>query len=197
MTEPTSFPDFSLSAVRNLQPLEQAEVELITQAKAVIDAVDHDTLTPERLLILQQCLHRMLELSPHPSSTATWITDKLPRDGAGRMYNDIYQACTFAKSSSAGRPSNGNATTSEPASKSAGTPKSIRQSVTFSSKVKSTGRCGVSGLVTNYLQSCHIISFSSGGENQKVDAYRDLVKAMFGHEAFEALLANDEWRQRH
>ncbi|KAH0555690.1 hypothetical protein GP486_006367, partial [Trichoglossum hirsutum] len=187
MTEPTSFPDFSLSTVRNLQPLEQAEVELITQAKAVINAVDHDTLTPERLLILQQCLHRMLELSPHPSSTATWIADKLPRDGAGRMYNDIYQACTFAKSSGVGRPSNGNVATSEPASISVGTP---RRSTTFSSKVKSTGRCGVSGLVTDDLQSCHIISFSSGGENQKVDAYRDLVKAMFGHEAFEVLLTN-------
>ncbi|KAI9763383.1 MAG: hypothetical protein M1840_000575 [Geoglossum simile] len=84
MTEPTSFPDFSLSAVRNLQPLEQAEVELITQAKAVIDAVNHDTLTPET----SHPLYRMLERSPHPSSTATWIADKLPRDGAGRMYND-------------------------------------------------------------------------------------------------------------
>jgi len=61
----------------------------------------------------------------------------------------------------------------------------------FSKCVKSSGICQVTGGPTTLLASSHILPFSSHKrDNQKVNQYLELIRALFGPDALQRLVEN-------
>jgi hypothetical protein len=181
-----------LSAIYSPQPLTTADLNTIERAKIAIGGAPLGDLTPESLQKLQRCMLGMLDISSNRLSTATWILEKLTLNTA-QIFLDILQACQYAKSSGADRPVEVNLSEgATPVEASSRDPRiaTLSQDGNFSITVKSVGFCRVSGEQNRHLQSSHVIPFSSEGDSRKIDCYCDLVKAMFGREAFEVLVAN-------
>jgi hypothetical protein len=178
-----------LSILYNPQPPTLDDLTLIASANRVISTAPCGNLTPDTHLRFQQSILRVLEQSPNPGTTAAWIIRKMALydDGGGgelaKLYNDIYQACRFAKSSGTGRPLKGSPNVSGVATPVEGG--------NFSSLVKSIGLCRITGDTTSAIDSCHILAFStSNASNTKLASYIELIRAMFGDAAWSALLTN-------
>ena len=107
MVQSTTFPEEDLSAVYDPPVLTLIDIEIVGSAKGLINNADRGVLTPETFSKSQQCIYSLLDISPNSASTAAWIIDKLPWVGLAQMFNNIYQACSFVKSSGAGRPAKG------------------------------------------------------------------------------------------
>ncbi|KAI9779961.1 MAG: hypothetical protein M1839_007117 [Geoglossum umbratile] len=196
MAQSTTFPEEDLSAVYDPPVLTPADIEIVGSAKELVNNADRGVLTPETFSKFQQCIYGILDISPNPASTAAWVIDKLPQIGLAQLFNNIYQACSFVKSSGAGRPAKGsgnNGGTTPADIRGSADPARVKQvgrSTYFSDSVKSIGFCRITGDTTAPIHSCHIIAFSSQGQGEKIQLYQDLIKALFGQSAWEALLTN-------
>ncbi|KAI9772379.1 MAG: hypothetical protein M1839_002458, partial [Geoglossum umbratile] len=189
-------PEEDLSAVYDSLVLTPTDIAIVSSAKELINNADRGVLTPNTFSKFQQCIYGLLDISPNPASTAAWVIDKLPQTGLAQLFNNIYQACSFIKSSGAGCPAEGsdNSDGITPADiRGSAVPARVEQvgrSTYFSDSVKSIGLCRITGDTTSPIHSCHIISFSSQGQGEKIRLYQDLIKALFGQSAWEALLTN-------
>ncbi|KAI9774113.1 MAG: hypothetical protein M1840_005206 [Geoglossum simile] len=192
-----------------LRPQDPApvDVSLVAKAKQVILAAPHGNLTPETHTKFRHAILGVLELSPNPNSAADWIVRRLTPHASGeeelllaKLHADIYAACQFVRSSGAGRPPRGSPSPSgavtpvplegDPAAVTSPVHTAGRSS-NFSALVKSAGLCRITGDNTSPVDSCHIIAFStSNTSNPRLATYTDLVRAMFGEEAWLALLTN-------
>ena len=164
------------------------EDNVIESAKEAINTADKGSLTPEIYAKYQDQLRKIIDVSPNKIATASYLQELISERGFTRTYLTLLNGCKVVKTGGSGRKKRTREAMEEGGN---GNQNSTGRSSKFSKYVKSSGICDVTGASTTLLASSHILPFSSQKrDNQKVNQYLELIKALFGPDALQWLVEN-------
>ena len=110
-------------------------------------------------------MNELIDMSPNKVATASYVLEHIMKDGFLKTYLTLRDGCLVAKTSGRGYRLT---TKAEPESQN----NSVGCSSKFSTRVKCSGICQVTGARSGDLVATHILSFSARqGDNPKIQQY--------------------------
>ncbi|KAI9823435.1 MAG: hypothetical protein M1832_002446 [Thelocarpon impressellum] len=210
---PAISPDDPLWAVRRHAGPLADDHPLLLRARDLIDHGPSEILAPEVLAGAREKLHQLLQMSRDQGAAASYIIHGFESGGLVEFHRKVHDACMFFTRGTSPAPMSPPPAPSRPvdtsptdisspisATSASGRrppqlattptePSPTKRSSTFSRWVKANNFCRVTGEHGD-LHACHILPYLHRNQEPKAANFLDLLGALFGAEAVDALIRN-------